>query len=177
MTALRTIACSLVIALIGCGEDPNSIGTAIGDIEFTRADGTIDFEEHTHIWRGPWQWDIPVDCLHILVGLPDPGRPDRAYWRVWVVLDDVVAGQEITFPNRFTWNKPREVSIFVLDGQNELSTAEEGASGSIVFRKLDCTSAGEIEFEIAATLGSEYHLGPVVDVGGRFRGVASAPPQ
>lgn len=102
---------------------------------------------------------------------------DKSYWRVWVVLDDVSAGPEVTFPNRFIWEEPKGVSMFILDGANELSSAEEDASGSIVFRTLDCTPGGEIEFEIAATLGSEYHQGPPVDVAGRFRGVVSAPPE
>jgi hypothetical protein len=93
------------------------------------------------------------------------------------VRADVRIGVPLAFPNRFSFDQPRNVDLFILDEPNELSTSTSGSSGSITFQQLDCTSGGRVEFTIAATVASELNGGPSVSVAGRVNAPVGAAPR
>jgi hypothetical protein len=59
--------------------------------------------------------------------------------------------------------------LFAVDrGENEVSSAEEEASGRIVFERAGCLPRPHVTFRVQATLGSEYFDGEPVRVRGRM---------
>ena len=92
------------------------------------------------------------------------------------VRRDVVVGRRIKFPNDFVWNRPRGALLFVADGENEASTAEEESSGSMEFSRVTCRRGGVVAFSIQGIVGSEFSDGKPVRVSGTYRGRVSARP-
>jgi hypothetical protein len=58
--------------------------------------------------------------------------------------------------------------LFATDGQNEVSSAEEEASGRIRFDRARCGRRLAVRFRIRAVLGSELFDGEPVSVRGSF---------
>jgi len=145
---------------------------------FERSNGTqVQFKPNTFVWCGPWEEDlIPVETLHILVGFDPAAQENKSGWMLQAVISDVKIGEEMKFPNTFTWNQPEGVLLFVLDDPNELSTQEEESRGGIVFQKSSCGTGGEVQFSIDAVIGSEFSGGDSLKVSGTFYAPITGPP-
>ena len=88
---------------------------------FKRADGSaIRFAGTPRVWCGPWETDVARPSVHVAVGSV------KHRWHLSAVRRDLTIGRRIRFPNDFVWNRPRGALLFVADGANEASTAEEG---------------------------------------------------
>lgn len=136
-----------------------------GGLTFTRPDGTrLVFGQRFRIRCGPWEPDVPVRAIHVVAGIPRSG----AFWLLSAVLADVTRPTTVKLPNSFTFSKPRGALLFAVDrGENELSSAEEEASGSIVFERAGCRPKPHVTFRVDATLGSEFFDGETARVRGR----------
>jgi hypothetical protein len=86
------------------------------------------------------------------------------------VRRDIRVGGRIKFPNSFVFDRPRRAQLFVHDGSNEASTAEEESSGSMVFTRASCRRGRLVAFRIKAVVGSEFSDGTAVRVSGSYRG-------
>ena len=138
---------------------------------FKRADGSaIRFAGTPRVWCGPWETDVARPSVHVAVGSV------KHRWHLSAVRRDLTIGRRIRFPNDFVWNRPRGALLFVADGANEASTAEEESSGSMEFSRLTCRRGGVVAFSIQGSLGSEYSDGESVRVSGTYRGRVSARP-
>ncbi len=160
----------LPVATIRCSEDskgPVNPMLVENNLVFERTNGSrVAFDQDIRIWCGPWEeGEVPVATLHILAG----GGSVRSYWSIRTVIEDVVPGEKIHFPNNFIWNQPEGAMIFVLDGTNELSSGEEESHGWIMFERMGCGRHSSLQLSIDAVLGSEYHDGDSLKVYGDFR--------
>lgn len=162
---MAAVLTAVVVAACGDGTGPEEKPGIRNDLAFTRQDGTrIEFTSATFVWCGPWEeGQVMVPTLHIVVGGTD------RHWHLRTVVDDVVIGTPLSFPNEFIRDQPRNADLFINDPPNELSTQAGASSGQIVFQKLDCRSRGSVEFTIDAVIGSEFGDGPPVTVDGSFR--------
>ena len=167
------VSISLLFNLFSCSKkssEPYIPPPVKNNLVFERSDGVeVHFKSNTYVWCGHWEEDIiPVETVHILVGF-DPAEPqDISGWKLQAVISDVKIGEEMTFPNTFIWNQPKEVMIFINDPPNQLSTEVEESRGGIVFQKLVSGTNGEVEFSIDAVIGSEYYGGDSLKVSGTF---------
>jgi len=180
---VRTLVAVVVcLGAFGCSEDklPTSTnpGSIVNNLVFERPDGsTVPFGPEAFLWLGAWEdGAVPVQSLHITVGTLAPGSGPARYWSLRAVLADVTVGVPLNFPNSFTWDQPKEVELFVLDSPNELSTADDGSFGSIVFSQLPTVADGHVEFTVDTVIGSELAGGQPLHVGGTFRGPVSGQP-
>ncbi len=138
---------------------------------FKRADGSaIRFTGTPRVWCGPWETDVAHPSVHVAVGSV------KHRWHLSAVRRDLTIGRRIGFPNDFVWNRPRGALLFVADGANEASTAEEESSGSMEFSRLTCRRGGVVALSIQGRVGSEYSDGESVRVSGTYRGRVSARP-
>jgi hypothetical protein len=138
---------------------------------FKRADGSvIRFAGTPRVWCGPWETDIARSSVHVAVGSV------KHRWHLSAVRRDLTIGRRIKFPNDFVWNRPRGALLFVADGENEASTAEEESSGSMVFSRVTCRRGGLVAFSIQGVLGSEFSDGESVRVSGTYSGRISGRP-
>jgi hypothetical protein len=136
---------------------------------FKRADGSvIRFTGTPRAWCGPWERDVPRLSVHVALGR------GLHHWELSAVRRDFQIGRRIRFPNDFVWNRPRRALLFVADGANEASTAEEESSGSMEFSRVSCRRGGLVAFSIRAVLGSEFSGGEPVRVSGTYSGRVSA---
>jgi len=173
----RAILCTVVAVAPGCGDDAPTDGGAGGNtLTFTRQNSTtVAFAGGAvrYVWCGEWESGlVPAQTVHVWVGGPSAGNP---YWYLQAVIADVTIGQPLTFPNSFVWDQPTEAHVFLSDPTNELSTAESGASGSVTFEALNCTTGQPVRFSANAVLGSEVG-GPTVTMSGTFEATVGAPP-
>lgn len=180
---LAFLLISFGLLLVSCsdGDKPTDTGTGgvINSVVFERPDGSkVQFGTDIQIWCGAWEEGlVPNQTLHIMVGAQTSGDGALKYWWLRAVVDDVTIGEEMTFPNSFIWDEPKDVDIFVFDSPNELSTQDERSSGSIVFQQLQCHLGGDVEFTIEAVIGSEFGDGPPLQVEGSFQGKVTLEPR
>ena len=156
------------VALAALGVAAATAGTPGLTLEnslvFSRPDGSVvAFPPAVRVWCGRWERDVPVRSLHVEVG-----SRDETFWSLRAVLADVRRRPVVRLPHSFVWNKPTGADLFAVDGTNELSSAEEEASGRIVFRKARCGRRLDVRFRVRGTLGSEFIDGQKVAVRGRF---------
>ena len=138
--------------------------TVDNGVRFTRPDGSaVTYPSRVRVWCGPWEPDVAVPAIHVQVGAR--GTP---YWRLSAVVADVNRRRVVRLPHSFVFDKPTGALLFAVDGTNELSSAEEEASGRIVFRKARCGRHLRIRFRVRATLGSEFFDGQPLHVRGTF---------
>jgi hypothetical protein len=159
----------LPVTIISCSEDSKGPVDPLfveNNLVFERTDGSrVQFGSNVEIWCGPWEkGEIPIETLHITAK-----GSGWSYWNIRAVLEDVVPGEKIYFPNTFIWNQPEGADIFVCDEPNELSSSEEESHGWIMFEKVGCGRHSSVQFSIDAVLGSEYHDGDSLKVYGSFR--------
>jgi hypothetical protein len=143
---------------------PASADLTVDDrVAFTRPGGApVPFPRKVRVWCGRWERDVPERALHVRIG----GR--HGLWELRAVLADVRRDPVVRFPHFFVWNRPSEASLFATDGEGELSTAEEEASGRITFGRVRCGRRLAVRFRIDAVLGSEFFEGDEWTVRGSF---------
>jgi hypothetical protein len=158
-------ALAFVVGLLAAAPAASAAGITVDDrLVFTRPDGTeVAYPGAVRVWCGPWEPDVAVPAIHVQVGAR--GKP---YWRLSAVVADVNRRRVVTLPHEFVFDKPTGALLFAVDGTNELSSAEEEASGRIVFRRARCGRHLRIRFRVRATLGSEFSDGQPLHVRGTF---------
>jgi hypothetical protein len=124
----------------------------------------VPFAQSLRVWCGPWDRDVPRRALHVRVD-----AREGSFWRLRVAVADVRKRPVVRLPNSFLWNEPRGALLFALDGDNELSSAEEEARGRISFGKVRCGHRLAVRFRVRAVLGSELFAGDPLRVRGAFR--------
>lgn len=182
----KSVAVLFLIFLLswsyGCSEEEESPSSppfqgVENNLVFKRTDSSeIEFGENTLVWIGFWENTVKVEALHIVVSDASPPSGPIRYWRLKAVIDDIVIGEKLEFPNNYIWNDPDGVLLFVYDEPNELSTQEEESRGWITFHKLRTGGSGEVSFSIDAVVGSEYHDGDSCSVQGTFRSSIGSEP-
>jgi hypothetical protein len=155
---------ALVCAAAGLGAPAAPAGITVDDrLTFTRPDGSaVAFPSKVRVWCGRWERDVPVRALHVRVG----GRHGR--WELRAVVADVRRDPVVDLPHFFVWNEPSEADLFATDRDNELSTAQEEASGRITFRRVRCGRRLAVRFRMDGVLGSEFFEGDEWTVRGSF---------
>ena len=157
-------ALAFAVGLLGLLAPPAGAITVDNGLVFLRPDGTeVAYPGAVRVWCGPWASDVPVRSVHVQVGAR--GRP---YWHLSAVLADVRRDPVVRLPHTFIFGRPSEALLFAVDGTNELSSAEEEASGRITFRRARCGPRLRIRFRVDATLGSEFLDGEPLSVRGTF---------
>jgi hypothetical protein len=135
------------------------------ELVFTRSDGSrVDYPFDVRVRCGRWAPDVPVRALHVRMGWSRP----RSRWSLSAVVRDVRRRPVVRLPRSFVWNEPKGALLFATDGQNEVSSAEEEASGRIRFDRVRCGRRLAVRFRIRAVLGSELFDGEPVSVRGSF---------
>ena len=132
-------------------------------LAFTRPDGSaVAFPPKLRVWCGRWEPDVPPRSQHVLAG----GRHGR--WQLRAVVADVRRDPVVELPHSFVFDDPSDAELFATDGDNELSTLEEEASGRIVFDRVRCGRRLAVRFHIDGLLGSEFFEGDEWIVRGSF---------
>jgi hypothetical protein len=160
----------LVIALAAVLAAPAAAHAAevrvTNTLVFTRTDGSlVEYPFDVRIWCGHWEPNVPVRTLHVRIGWSRP----TSRWSLSAVVGDVRRRPVVRLPRIFVWNEPKGALLFATDGQNELSSAEEEASGRIRFDRVRCGRRLAVRFRIRAVLGSEFFDGKPLSVRGSFR--------
>ena len=178
----------LVVAacLSACSEDTQPAGQGTRepfDYENTlvfdgSSGGTIDFLSDYYCYCDEWESSNVTDyTFHVMGGFhPDSVAAGSPVWWLKVVVDDVVPGEPIDFPNVFIWDQPKDADLFIYDPPGEYSSSADGSSGQITIHRLDCGHGGGIEFSINAVIDSEFHDGGTVTVTGTFVAPLTGPP-
>jgi hypothetical protein len=146
---------ALVIAALAAAAlrpDAAAAGLTVeSTVAFTRPDGSaVPLAQRVHVSCGRWERDVPVRSVRIRAGAR--GGP---LWQLRAVVADVRRRPVVRFPHDFVWDRPSGAQLFAVDGENELSSAEEEASGTITFRKVRCGRRLDVRFDIDGVLGSE----------------------
>jgi len=163
--AAALLAVATTAAALSAPPAAHGAGVHVRDrLVFTHQDGTrASFPREVRVWCGPWEPDVRVRSIHVLVGR------GPASWLMTAVLADVRRDPVVRFPNDFVFDAPRGALLFVAAGGNEASSAEEEASGTLHFRRARCGAHPRVAFTVDATLGSEFSDGGTVRVRGSFR--------
>jgi hypothetical protein len=133
---------------------------------FSRSDGSlVEYPFDVRVWCGPWERNVPVRTLHVRIGWSRP----MSRWSLSAVVGDVRRRPVVRLPRSFLWNEPKGALLFATDGQNEVSSAEEEASGRIRFGRVRCGRNLAVRFRVRGVLGSELFDGEPVSVQGSFR--------
>jgi hypothetical protein len=136
------------------------------DVAVTRPDGSaVAFAPQVRVWCGRWEEDVPRRTLHVHIG----SRRAPPFWQLSAVVADVRRRPVVRLPHSFVWNRPTGALMFATDGDNELSSAVEEASGRITFDRVRCGRRLAARFRVRAVLGSEFFDGEPVTVRGGFR--------
>src|SRR4051812_19485534 len=132
---MRFALAAAALAVAATAQPAAAAAITVDDrLVFTRPDGTeVAFPSKVRVWCGPWEPGVPVRAIHVVVGVP--GKPS---WRLDAVVADVNRRRVVALPHSFVFDKPTGALLFAAEGGNELSSAEEEASGRIVFRKARC---------------------------------------
>jgi hypothetical protein len=134
-------------------------------VAVTRADGSaVQFAQHLRVWCGRWERDVPRRTLHIRAG-----APEGPFWQLNAVVADVRRRPVVRFPHSFVWDRPTGAQLFAVDGDNEVSSSEEEASGQVSFGTVRCGRRLAVRFRVRAVLGSEFFGGDALTMRGSFR--------
>jgi hypothetical protein len=74
----------------------------------------------------------------------------------------------VELPNMFVFDEPQGADMFAVDGENELSSAEEESNGRIVVDRVRCGRRLAVRFHVRGRLGSEFFDGDPLTVRGSF---------
>jgi hypothetical protein len=133
-------------------------------VALARADGSaVQFAQSLRVWCGRWERDVPRRTLHIRAG-----TRERPFWQLDAVVADVRRHRVVRFPHSFVWNQPTGAQLFAVDGDNEVSSSEEEASGQISFGRVRCGRRLAVRFRVRAVLGSEFFGGDALTMRGSF---------
>jgi hypothetical protein len=164
-----------VIGLVCALTAATGLAAGASSLNFRRAGGSaIVFTGKLYAWCGPWEPDVKVPAVHVLLVPPAHG----SYWLLSGVLRDVRRQARVRFPVGFTWNRPKGAELFVYDRptKNEASSETEEANGAITFSKVSCVRGRGVEIRASGVLGSEFSDGKPIRVNGTFRGTIGRPP-
>ena len=129
-----------------------------------RADGSaVQVSQNLRVWCGRWERDVPRRTLHIRAG-----ARKGPFWQLDAVVADVRRRPVVHFPPSFVWNEPTGAQLFAVDGDSEVSSSEEEASGQISFRTVRCGRRLAVRFRVRAVLGSEFFGGDALTMRGSF---------
>ena len=169
---LGTISCSDNDTVSsGNGDGHNGENLIQNNMAFMREGGTTlamgsDYAICCATWEPGY---IDKNTLKIFLYDPllwsDPTNA-KSFWKLFIVVDEI----DLETPYSFPTYSDAPLRVFVVDvtNGNELSSAEEESSGIITIESLTCGSPLQITFSIDATIGSEFHLSPTVNVTGTF---------
>jgi hypothetical protein len=158
----RALLAAVTVALAAPAQ-ADAVLTVRNEITMTRPDGSVvAFPQKVRVWCGRWERDVPVRALHVQVG----GR--HGSWALRAVIADVRRDPVIELPNSFVFDEPEGADLFAQSGGNELSSAEEEASGRIVVDRVRCGRRLAVRFRVDGVLGSEFFEGDEWTVGGSF---------
>jgi hypothetical protein len=161
----RLLVIALLAAVAGGPDAAAADLTVESTVAFTRPDGSqVPVAQRVRVWCGRWDPDVPVRSVRIRAGAR--GGP---FWQLRAVVADVRRRPVVRFPNDFVWDDPSGAQLFMLDGENELSSSEEEASGTITFQKVRCGRRLDVRFRVDGVLGSEFSDGDELTVRGSFR--------
>jgi hypothetical protein len=149
------------------------VSAAQAALVFKRPDGSVmRFPGAPKVWCGAWSADSDRPSIHVQL------LTRRQEWELSAVQSEVEAGQRIIFPNDFIFSKPYGALLFAFQRRPviEASSAEEEASGSLVFTQASCAIGGTVSFTVHAVLGSELFEGTKVRVNGTFTGTVGEEP-
>ena len=139
-------------------------------VAVTRMDGTaVQVAQNLRVWCGRWDRDVPTRSLHIRAG-----ARLGPFWQLDAVVADVRRHPVVRFPHSFVFDEPAGAELFAVDRENELSSAEEEASGRITFGTVRCGRRLAVRFGVNAVLGSEFSGGETVTMRGSFRALEVA---
>ena len=164
MTRRRIVGAGLACLVAGaCAPAAAADLRVVDELSFTRPDGTaVAFPQKLRVWCGPWDDQVPRRTLHVVVG----GRRGRlAHGRARRGRPPRSRGRRAAF---FVGDRPERGDPVRRDGGNELSTAEEEASGRITFTRVRCGRRLAVRFRVDAVLGSEFFDGDEWTVRGSF---------
>ncbi|MBC8425293.1 hypothetical protein H8E07_14320 [bacterium] len=172
---LLLLACAIPLLFVAACDD-DAASPAAGNViqnalVFTREDGTdLVMGVESVICCGPWDHVAPgVDVQKITFFDPllatDPENAD-SFWTLFLVVDELVMGNDYVFPTPA--ESPFKLFFFDATTGNELSGDMTDSVGTLTVDILDCGPPWRVTLTIDATIGSEYHLAPTVDVSGTF---------
>lgn len=155
----------------GSAEEPVS-GVVNTGVSVMRADGTqLAVAPIVRIWCGPFdENNRKKPAIHIFIGSQKTlGQDSAATLGLAVVLRDVKRNKVVKLPNRFSLNKAKGASLFVVDGKNEFSAQDKKSAGSINVRSSSCSPYPNLDVEFRdVSVGSELADGPVLRITGRI---------
>ena len=165
-----------MLVAAACAGDPAE------GLRITRADGSrVAVPGGVRAWCGPTQGEATEELtgppgLYVLGGrLPgDDDEDPGSYWYFTRRQTDLERAAELSLPV----SSQRETALFVLDAprDNELSSAQEQASGTIEVEEWGCERGDEVRLSVDATLGSEFFEAPTVRVEGTVETEIGEPP-
>jgi hypothetical protein len=163
--AVAAIAVATALAAAdGAAAAPMKVRNAL---ELSRADGSpIAFDPEVRVWCGPFEPDVPVRAIHVMVG--GPPKEGRPRWEIVAVVKDVRRRPNVRLPHSFVFDKPTGAQLFAYDGDNEASSAEEESAGTIRFGRVRCGRRMRISFRLEGRLGSEFSDRGPISVSGSF---------
>ncbi len=177
---LVLLACVLPLLFAAACDDDDATGPGGGQneiqngITFTREDGSdLVMGVEYALCCGTWEvGGVDETALKIFFYDPlfatDPLNAD-SFWKLFLVVDEIVPGNVYDFPTP----ADSPLKIFFVDATtgNELSGDMTDSVGTITVQTLDCGPPWRVALTIDATIGSEFHLAPTVDVSGTFTAV------
>lgn len=173
---LAALAAAVSIGAAGCG------GDGPGGLEITRADGSrVDIRDGVRAWCGATRGEATEELtgplgLYVLGG-EQPGADDEAASSFWIFVQPTAALETSTRTSLPNEGEAAAV-FFVLDDRegNELSSAQEEASGTIELEEWGCDRGDTVRLSVEATLGSEFSDGPTARVEGTVETEIGVPP-
>jgi hypothetical protein len=159
---------ALLVAAIAASTAPATAHadlTVRNDVTLTRPDGSaVAFPQTVSVRCGRWEPDVRGRTLHVRVGAPRKG----AFWVLRALVADVRRDPVVELPNMFVFDEPQGADMFAVDGENELSSAEEESNGRIVVDRVRCGRRLAVRFHVRGRLGSEFFDGDPLTVRGSF---------
>jgi hypothetical protein len=161
----RAVLALLVVLAAAAAPAAATAGLRVAStVAFTRSDGTaVAIPLNLRVWCGRWERNVRERTLHVRAG-----RAGGPLWHLRAVVADVRRRPVVHFPHSFNFDEPSGAQLFAVDGTNELSSAEEEASGRISFGSVRCGRRLAVRFRVRAVLGSEVG-GEELTVRGSFR--------
>ena len=162
---MRRLPLIALLALVAWPEAAAAELKVQNAVEITRMDGTaVQVAQNLRVWCGRWERDVPARSLHIRAG-----SRSGPFWQLDAVVADIRRDPVVRFPHSFVFDKPTGAELFAVERENELSSAEEEASGRITFGAVRCGRRLAVRFRVDAVLGSEFFGGETVTMRGSFR--------
>ena len=149
-----------MVALAGCGGGGGDSRQS-ADVTFTRTDGSQPtFPQKVRAWCGPYDDESPeTEAVHVMAGERRRDEP-TALWILSAVRADIERNPVTNLPNSFVSTEPQGAGLFAYDAEdreNELSSAEEEAKGTIRVELEGCEPGDTVRVEFEeVVLGSEY---------------------